>query len=87
MNPVAAVSQEITIDYSSSIAPMFTSAFRIYPNPTNGTFRLENGSTRSRSIQCLCHQWNEGSGVGAERALPTQLLISVHFPMACTPFR
>jgi len=35
------VSQEITLDYSSSIAPMFTSAFRIYPNPTHGMFRLE----------------------------------------------
>lgn len=35
------VSQEITIDYSSSIAPVFASAFRIYPNPTQGTFRLE----------------------------------------------
>ena len=35
------ISQEITIDYSSSIAPMLLSAFRIYPNPTNGTFRLE----------------------------------------------
>lgn len=35
------ISQEITIDYSSSIAPMLLSAFRIYPNPTHGMFRLE----------------------------------------------
>ena len=35
------ISQEITIDYSSSVAPMLLPAFRIYPNPTNGTFRLE----------------------------------------------
>ena len=35
------ISQEITIDYSSSVAPMLLPAFRIYPNPTQGTFRLE----------------------------------------------
>lgn len=65
------ISQEITIDYSSSIAPMLLPSFRIYPNPTHGTFRLEtaqNGPIQFNVFAINGTKVLEWSGVSSAHA-------------------
>ena len=44
------VSEEITIDYTSSIDAAEANSFRIYPNPTNGLFQLETSQNGSLQL-------------------------------------
>ncbi len=66
------VSEEITIDYASSIHSAERNSFRIYPNPTQGIIRLEtalNGPVLLNVFNSSGSKVYEWSGIGSNLSI------------------
>ncbi len=66
------VSEEITIDYDSSIHSAEGNSFRIYPNPTQGVFRFEtalNGPVLLNVFNSSGSKVYEWSGIGSNLSI------------------